>query len=432
VKRLLVALLACALLAAGLALHAAPAASAPTVINFDEHANFTTITNQYASRGVTFTGSGVWAVNNASMARSDPNHISPASPAGCEFCSSPITATFSPPQSRVRLWVGFAGGASSSHTTTLRAYDSSGALVGSAQRNYAASNFASPVSVALEVSTAASTIARIEVSDTYYSGNITADDLEFERPTPVLTLDPSCRGTTAQTLTVTAQNFTPNSYGYVTFDPNGPEQMTRFRIPINAAGTFSAQFSTNNSGRAVTIDVNDLDGVRAQTRWAPCPPPGVTTTTSTTTTVPDTVPDTTTLTTRPSGGGSTPTTVPSTTIPTIVEIPPATPGASLVVTPSLGPGGFVATAIGGGFPANQPVILGWSPGIGIFTAGVGPDGTFSTPVLVMNRDVLGPRTLVATSASVSATASFLVVPSTVQPSGKDVAQITRVRRFLQR
>jgi len=86
-------------------------------------------------------------------------------------------------------------------------------------------------------------------------------------------------------------------------------------------------------------------------------------------------------------------------------------------------------------PGSRPgsrSTLGWSPGIGIYSATAGPDGTFESSVLVMNRDVLGPRTLVATSGGVAASASFLVVPSTVQPSGKDVAQITRVRRFLQR
>ena len=186
--------------------------------------------------------------------------------------------------------------------------------------------------------------------------------------------------------------------------------------------------STGNYSGTIDVVDNTPAGQHSGRLLGGGVPPGATTTS---TTVPDSVPDTTTTpTTRPSGGGVVTTT--STSIPTIVTIPPPTPGALLLVTPSLGPGGFVTTALGSGFPANQPVTLGWSPGIGIYSAMAGPDGTFTSPVLIMNRDVLGPRTLVATSGGVSASASFLVVPSTVQPSGKDVAQITRVRRFLQR
>jgi hypothetical protein len=91
----------------------------------------------------------------------------------------------------------------------------------------------------------------------------------------------------------------------------------------------------------------------------------------------------------------------------------------------------VAAARGTGWPEGT-VQLRWSPGIGAFTATVGVDGTFSVPVLVFHRDVLGPRTLSATDGRVSATTPFLVVPSSVQPSGQDVAQISRARRFLQR
>ena len=56
-RRLFVALVGCIAIAATVGI--APATGAPTVINFDDQANFTRITNQYAARGVTFTGSGV-------------------------------------------------------------------------------------------------------------------------------------------------------------------------------------------------------------------------------------------------------------------------------------------------------------------------------------------------------------------------------------
>jgi hypothetical protein len=103
------------------------------------------------------------------------------------------------------------------------------------------------------------------------------------------------------------------------------------------------------------------------------------------------------------------------------------------VTPKVGPPGFVARATGTGFPAG-PVQLVWAPGIGRTNVVAGPDGAFTTQVLLFPKDRLGPRILVATGAgAVSANAPFLVVPPTVEPSsGSDVAQITRTRRFSQR
>jgi len=432
VRRLLAALVVTGLALSGFLADqtrsARPAAAAINVINFDDRPANTVITNQYAPRGVTFTGSGAYVISNATIARSDPNVITcTATP---EFCSGAVTGTFSPQQSRVKVWVGrFTNG---SGTVTLRAFNAAGSVIGQQSHSYPFSRTAPPVAVALEVSVATPVISRFDVISSDYHGNTAIDDLEFERPDPVLTLDPSCRGSNPQTLTVAGSGFAPNGSAQVVFDPNGPEQQVVNRLPINASGVFSTTFSANASGRAVSISANDTQGLRADTRWAPCPPPGVTTTAPPTTEPPppDSVPDTTAPSTTRPGIVTIPTT--STTIPTIITIPPPTPGASLSVDPSLGPGGFVTRAGGTGFPPGQPVTLGWSPGIGIYSATAGPDGTFESSVLVMNRDVLGPRTLVATSGGVAASASFLVVPSTVQPSGKDVAQITRVRRFLQR
>lgn len=243
---------------------------------------------------------------------------------------------------------------------------------------------------------------------------------------PQVSISPPCsRPGQTTDVTVTGSGWPARYPIYVTYDY--PSNFVRTTIG-GADSTFSVVFTgVNPPNRDVVIYVEQPDRELAvRTIWSACPPE--TTTTTTSTTVPDT---TTTSTTRPPGGGVVTTTT-STTIPTIVTIPPPTPGAALLVTPSLGPGGFVTTALGSGFPANQPVTLGWSPGIGIYSVTAGPDGTFVSPVLIMNRDVLGPRALVATSGEVSASASFLVVPSTVQPSGKDVAQITRARRFLQR
>ena len=238
-------------------------------------------------------------------------------------------------------------------------------------------------------------------------------------------------------LTVTGAHFPPQSFGYVTYDPEGPDQQARYRIPTGA-GTFSATFSVVIRSRAIPIHVNDVDGNTAPIltwRAAPCPTTTTSTstsiTTTTTTTTPpgdDPVPEDTTTTTT-----STPADAPGTpvTIPPTVELPPPTAGATLTVAPELGPAGFVTGAVGTGFPPGA-VTLQWSPGIGTTTAIVGPDGTFSARVLVLPNDRLGPRALIAIGGATTAYDAFLVVPSSVQPSGQDVQQITRIRRFNQR
>ena len=137
----------------------------------------------------------------------------------------------------------------------------------------------------------------------------------------------------------------------------------------------------------------------------PCTPPPTTTTTSTT--LPAT---TTTSTTRPvtSTSGATTTSTSSTTSTTA-------PTAHLVVDPGLGPTGAVARVTGSGF-APGPVTLSWQPGNGGTAATADAAGTFQVYVLVLPKDIIGPRQLVATiSGVIQATAPFLVVPGTVQP-----------------
>jgi hypothetical protein len=238
-------------------------------------------------------------------------------------------------------------------------------------------------------------------------------------------------------ITITGTNFPPKSFGYIVYDPDGPDQQAASRIPTNT-GTFSWTFSVVVPNRSITLSVYDVDGnVAPNLTWRPvaCPPGPTTTTTapigSTTTTSPDvTVPDDTTTTTRP---GIPLITTTTSTLPPTVDVPPPTAGATLTLNPRLGPPGFVTGVVGTGFPPGA-VQLDWSGGVGRTMAIAGPDGTFSTRVLILPRDRLGPRALVATGqGGVTAYDGFLVVPSSVQPSsGREVAQITRIRRFTQR
>ena len=245
---------------------------------------------------------------------------------------------------------------------------------------------------------------------------------EFTSVPPEVTLTPSCSSPgTSQTLAVSGRGWTYNPQ---------LEQSVQiyYDYPVNtkppvhtdpdAQGDWSVALAVTPPNREVPIRVDHpSQDISLQVIWEPCPPtgPGSTTvpaTTSTTRAV------TTTTTALPGGAVPPPSTAPLTPV-------------TLEVEPRLGPGGIVAAARGTGWPEGT-VQLRWSPGIGAFTATVGVDGTFSVPVLVFHRDVLGPRTLSATDGRVSATTPFLVVPSSVQPSGQDVAQISRARRFLQR
>ncbi len=274
-------------------------------------------------------------------------------------------------------------------------------------------------------------------------GSGSTDRALFSAPcrNPRVVLEPDCSVAGRRTtLTVSAFDFAPRDAGYVYYDYVDPNTFgqSRIRIEIDGAGNFattaaygSSPFDVVPPARDVPIHVEDLRGNVVDVRWPRCPPPGVTPTTTTTTTTPitpDPGPGTTTTSTSvvtlPPGQG--PTTTTSTSV-----VPPPTPGASLTLLPAVGPPGFVTSARGAGFPPG-PVTIAWSPGLGFTPAVAGPDGTFAVSVLVFPRDRLGPRVAVASGEGVSANAPFLVVPPTVQPSGSDVREITRIRRFLQR
>jgi hypothetical protein len=102
---------------------------------------------------------------------------------------------------------------------------------------------------------------------------------------------------------------------------------------------------------------------------------------------------------------------------------------SLALYPNLGPPGFVATAVGSGFPGGASITLlnWWAPGLpspGTTHLTVRPDGTFESPVLVLYHDILGPRLLRAIVANpngpnagsaIEADAPFLVTLGRTQP-----------------
>ena len=260
------------------------------------------------------------------------------------------------------------------------------------------------------------------------AGLIASAYMEVPCQAPTLEYSPACFTPGVQTrLRMTGRHFAPYGTGYMYYDLNGSEAQSRIRIPNDSRGVFFADFLVTPSDRDHPGEARDANrAVFATGTWSKCPP-GATTTTSTSTTTTtstpdDTVPDeTTTSTTRPPDG-------PTVTVPPSVDLPPPTPGATLTVSPEVGPAGFVATARGTGFPPGA-VELSWSPGIGRAAAIVGPEGTFAASMLVFPNDRLGPRAVIATGGGTTAFDAFLVVQSTVQPSGQDVQQINRIRRF---
>ena len=259
---------------------------------------------------------------------------------------------------------------------------------------------------------------------------------------PTLTYDPPCFAAGySGSVTMTGRYFRQFEQRHlIEYDLGGSEAQTQV-VTADNRGVIRATFSVKPASRAHPGRARDANGgLVATASWNVCTV--ATTTTSSSTTVPssttittappdDTVPDdpgpTTSTTARPADVPGTP----SVTIPPTIELPPPTPGATLTVSPELGPAGFVTAVIGTGFPPG-PVIVAWSPGIGATTAVVGPDGTFGTRLLVFPNDRLGPRAVVATGGTTTAYDAFLVVQSTVQPSGQDVQQINRIRRFNQR
>jgi hypothetical protein len=232
---------------------------------------------------------------------------------------------------------------------------------------------------------------------------------------PSVRLTPSCGPTARVQLTVEGFDFPPNNDSLVVFDSTGSTRREISSASDNSGYVTETFFVAPTEERNYVVEVNDYGVYGAAARAVyvvPCPP--ATTTTAATTTSPTTAPSTTTTATT-----------------TTTTVPPATPGAVLVVSPPLGPPGFVTIARGSGFEPG-PVALTWSPGLGTTSAVAGDDGTFTVQVLVLPNDRLGPRTLVASGTVSVATASFLVVPNTMKPAGRDVLQIVGSRRYLHR
>ncbi len=122
---------------------------------------------------------------------------------------------------------------------------------------------------------------------------------------------------------------------------------------------------------------------------------------------------------------------------TALVLGPGQSGAPrIVLSPTVGPPGTVVQVTGAGFVAGQPVALSWSIGITpqpLSPIQAAPDGTLQAQILVLPNDLLGKRTLSASSVvqgvpGPPATADFLVVPRTAQPPSSNLVRIA-IRGF---
>ncbi len=114
----------------------------------------------------------------------------------------------------------------------------------------------------------------------------------------------------------------------------------------------------------------------------------------------------------PSQPPSTTTTTPTTTTTT----PPAPVfNPTLTLSPPMGPPGFVATAVGAGWPPG-PVTIGVAASGVPITATADAQGGFRVSILVLPGTSLGPVGVQGTGAGgVTAGGTFLVVPTSAGP-----------------
>ncbi|HEX2040912.1 MAG TPA: hypothetical protein VHF47_14405 [Acidimicrobiales bacterium] len=233
---------------------------------------------------------------------------------------------------------------------------------------------------------------------------------------PTITLTPDCIDTRprAWTITATGRMPYPGVTVYVQFDYGGSNPRTSTGS-VNNSYQYSVTLSvptasyTGTSWRVAAFQTEPDGGIVAfaETLFrSPC-------TTSTTTPSSSSSSSSSTSSSSSSSSSSTSSSTTSTSTTTTTTVAPSRVPV-LAITPAVGPPGFVAIATGAGFPPG-PVTLDWDRGIGGAAAVADASGTFSVPVPVLRKDVLGPRTLTAVGGAATASTTFLVVPASMQP-----------------
>jgi hypothetical protein len=173
-----------------------PSAFAQQLINFDEltttgpgQGGQLKVFSQYAARGVTFNGP-VALDYSKGLAIPGFAHSGTIAIEQCyseEFCSTPIQMDFTTGQARVRLWVGSSQRLSVTRVVLVRAFDSSGTVVGTVRAVLAQSTGAVPIRSPVEFQLATPAIRRVTVSydpPTLFTNGLAIDDVEFSTEGP--------------------------------------------------------------------------------------------------------------------------------------------------------------------------------------------------------------------------------------------------------
>ena len=187
----LLAALACLVFAA----HATSAAGA--VITFDDLAapprgggSGLAVNTQYSGQGVTFNNPSALDFSQGGAAIPNFTHSGNVAVEPCyaiEFCTSPLRADFTNAQRLVRVWVGFTSALAAPLWVRLTAYDSGGAVVGTADATLPPNPNPTPIQTSLTVERPNASITRLEVAVTTgggFNNGLAVDDVEFSTPGP--------------------------------------------------------------------------------------------------------------------------------------------------------------------------------------------------------------------------------------------------------
>lgn len=165
-----------------------------TVINFDDlvTGGWGTggpifVTNQYASKGVTFSGARSidYSKGEAIPGFAHSGTIALEACYGSEFCTDPIEMVFNQPVSSVKVWVGIdtQSTAKQRYTVKLNALDATGQQVAYQYVSIDATAGPAPIQTPIQVS--APNIERATVSFPSYNNGLAIDDIEFSSPLAV-------------------------------------------------------------------------------------------------------------------------------------------------------------------------------------------------------------------------------------------------------
>ena len=161
-----------------------------------------TVNTQYAAQGVTFNNVSAIDYSKGSFAIPTFAHSGTVAVEPCfaiEFCKSPVGATFTAAQRRVRVWVGFSSPLSQAYPVRLKAFDAASAVVGMTNVTLRASSAATPIRAPLDVDAGSARIVRLEVSSPGgFDNGLAVDDVEFSTAGP----PPTCNATAVPSVRV--------------------------------------------------------------------------------------------------------------------------------------------------------------------------------------------------------------------------------------